>query len=322
MSAARDAFISRNLPSFSAPASVDLGRTLTNVPIRGALEILNEGKGTLDVSIENVSCGCTKASLSHTTLSSNQRGRLDVEIDPRNDEGPFSITIYMATNDPRRSRVPIVFTGSTYHPLAVSPSIVNFGHVTSITGGQHQRIQIQPRHDISLDSLKSLTVNAAHGYFMAEIEPQDNYFEVIVSLSPTAPVGPLRSFMKLQAPDLRKFSIDIPIFVQVSGRIEVIPETFYFGEIRPHSITERTVELQSLSPDDRLDAIHVDKRIRDKVQVVWERDENECRLIATLTASEAVGRIEGDILASIVNTNADSNLDILIPVVASVQRDR
>lgn len=297
--------------------TLDLGDVFTHSPISTTAEIFNRGKKPLELKIVGTTCGCTGARLDKTVLAPGEGTRLEVEINPSTKKGGFGVSVHLSTNDPNQPDVSVGLSGNANNAVILTPAVVSFDDTEIDSRRDPVYLNIRTSGLLDAEVLENMGVEASVPYIGALLESSNGQTLLRAELINTAPIGALRSTITLTVPEV-KLSIDIPVLARVFGRIDLEPETFYFGTVRPGQTVQSDVLLKNVSAADSIKSVDLDDALKDILDLTWTEGDGTVTFHAEFTAPEKRGRLEGSVYIRVENAAEKSDLDILIPVIAVI----
>ncbi len=302
-------------------AQIQFGSVMSHVISESSIEIENRGIKPLYIDIAGTSCGCTSAVLGTQILAPREKTFLKAEIDVSDDDGTFSKTVTLSTNDPLKPSIPITYTGTAVHAITLSPSLVNFFEVDR--GDAIRPIQIKISLNNTLDPavLDTASAHANEPYIGVDLKRAPKELLLEARLLPQMPIGALRGSISfyLQGVDLE---IGIPVLARVFGRIDPEPEVVNFNDMTPGQQKQAEIKLQGLRESDSITSVEVSENIRDFLTVSFDTNAAAGIISAKLIAPPKPGRFEATIIARVQQPAPDPDITVFVPVLAVVRQNR
>jgi hypothetical protein len=158
----------------------------------------------LDVTITQVSCGCTTATTSTAKVESHGSGTIDVNMNGRLFTGSRTVYVYVRFSNPQfYSTAMLKVIANSRQDIVFNPGSVNFG-VVAQGQGSAQDIQVAYagtfKWEVSGVVTNGLPVDAKVEPLRMP-KPGEIGYKVSVSLKPDAPAGSLKGEMFLKTND-------------------------------------------------------------------------------------------------------------------------
>ncbi len=98
----------------------------TKDPLRTKIYIKNIGDDTLRIIDVHPSCGCTTAPISKKAIAPRDSAMLDITMNINNQQGKFSKSIAITSNDPDSRETRLFLKAEVYKPIIVFPQFMSF----------------------------------------------------------------------------------------------------------------------------------------------------------------------------------------------------
>lgn len=247
-----------------AGSVVDVGRVAKGEIIEHTFEIRNEGDAPLKIVRVKPTCGCTVAEYDQT-IGAGKKGSLRARLDTSDFRGPIAKSIRVFTNDAGNPELTLVIKADVRAQIDVSPGYARFVVVDGEKYGASKQIVWSPDHP----RLELTRADSPYDFVevqMRKLAPGDsdyredaNRWQVDVTLSPKAPVGPMADYIRLTTDHPRQKVVRIPISGMVRPILAVTPQVADFGRrdggeehratLEIKNLSSRAVEVKSASSD-------------------------------------------------------------------------
>ncbi|QDT36465.1 DUF1573 domain-containing protein [Stratiformator vulcanicus] len=204
-----------------------------------------------DVHILNVdtSCGCTAAKPDRTFLKTYETAYVTIEMDTRKFTRHKDSSVIVTFDRPQYAKVTIPVKMYVRTDVVLSPGSVNFGAVDVGSGAERGvEVAYAGRNDWKIerveedsDILDAEVVERNRGTGKAT-------YDLRVTLSSDAPVGPIRERMTLITNDSANPNVPVLIEGRVEADITVTPSTVPLGKLTPGQTRMVNVVLRGKKP--------------------------------------------------------------------------
>lgn len=111
-------------------STYDFGEVYQGEKVLHTFAFENTGDEPLVIDRVRSSCGCTAVLLSAKNLAPGSQGEVQANFDSTRFRGKVQKTIYLYSNDPNQPVMQLHIKGTVLEIVKVTPTQVNFGHVT------------------------------------------------------------------------------------------------------------------------------------------------------------------------------------------------
>lgn len=295
---------------------MDFGTTPKGPILIHYFRFTNTTKQTLTLGTPRVSCGCTSAAVSATTVAPGDSAAVIAYMDTRRIPTPNvtkSVLVYVPFNSPVQEEVTLRVQTVTRDDLMMSPDTLELGTVSK---GQISKKTTKVTF-MSDPNWKVTEASSTGAFVKAEFKEESRSgsfvtYEVTAILDKECPVGNWTSDINLKTSNSAVAKLRIPVNVNVTSAVAVTPESASFGTLPMGVATEKKLTLQSGTPFKILDVKGVDEQLK----VVIEK--NEASAIHTITLA-ASPKAPGGFTRNVeILTDIKDQPKVIIPVSAKV----
>ena len=205
--------------------------------------------GDADLTIQRVvpSCGCTATSSSTDKVAPGANAQVHVEVDTTGFSGEKLKTVRLFTNDPTDPAAMLTMQGTIVPDIQIEPAKLVFPDVVrgELTQAPYQDFMIKIREGAKIQ-IRELSTFAKY-VTIKELEGNDKYKKVRVTLNPEVPAGEYRDRVVVAITGGAVSNINIPVIATVKGHLEMKPSVLSFGILEGTGLLSKTVKLQNLS---------------------------------------------------------------------------
>ena len=220
------------VPPASTPEAVveetdfDAGTVTRGDTITHDFVVNNEGKGTLEVTRVQPTCGCTVTKFDRT-IAPGKTGKITASVHTAAFSGPIHKTIMVATNDPKMANFQLSIKAVVKSILNVSPQEnQNFGLVFK---GQSMEktfdIKSSDGKPFEITSVQAQDNNLKYDLSQAK-DHQSAVFKVM--LPADHPVGPINGRFTLMTTHPKVHTLNLNVFGTIRDPLTVYPQDIVF----------------------------------------------------------------------------------------------
>jgi hypothetical protein len=291
------------------------------LPVSFDFVFYNQGNEVLKIGDVRASCGCTAAAPTKHEYLPGEEGSIHVTFKPKGRTGNQAKSIRVESNDPENRVTNLRISADILAAVNVEPKVFRFdeveaGHTKIVTG------EVRLRGD----GFQVTDIEVSGPYASAKIlgtkllqvaDTPGSVTTVEITVHEDAPLGWLDRNVIIRTNNPEKPAIDVPLWANVMGPIEIQPAKLPLGVVRAGVPFRRELRLVSRSgdlfklTDWKIDCSYEGFDI--KVEPAGEEPEEGVailRLIVSGTGPEEVGKLEGNIVLS---TSMDQDRDINVP---------
>lgn len=204
----------------------------------------NVGRKVLKISKVRSTCGCIVGNLTKTEFLPGEKGTITGVFNTYGRRGLQIETIYVHTNDPVMSLIPLKIQGFVNPGVFIVPEIVRFGEIEK---GETKEKEIY-LVNLTKKRVKINRIQSELPYIAWKISKSDSRsrpgYKIKFFLSPEAPSGEFDGNIVISTNNKKHSKFNIPVVGKVKGDIEIYPElVFFYGEIG--NLKEQKIFLQT-----------------------------------------------------------------------------
>lgn len=223
--------VARPVMDIASP-TYDFGSVIQGTVVQANFEIKNTGSADLHIERIIPGCGCTAVSSSSDVIAPNQSGAVQIDFDTAGFNGEKSRAIRLYTNDPKNPVYTLTIKGKVDSDIDVTPAAVRF-ESARIGDLLSKKVDIKVKQGSDTKILSVKTFNP--GIKVSINESSDSHYNFDVSLQPTLKAGDLRGRVIVNLTGAKSRSINVPVFANIKGAIQVEPAVVSLGVIEDRS---------------------------------------------------------------------------------------
>ena len=285
--------------------------------IAHTFKFTNVGSAPLLITRVSTNCGCTAALLTKKEIPPEGSGEIRATFKTKRFEGDQETIITVCSNDPDNPETDLTIIGAIKRDVAVVPQGINFGDVEkgeTVTGGVRLLQLSQNKLVLHRIEVNEKYLNATTSRFREE---NSRGFNIDITLEPEAPVGALNEVITLHTNLKRRPRIDVPVWANILGRIQLQPKILSLGPISKGGKISQSITVSSrdgkkfhvLKATCNLPFIHLQSSVDKKNNVV--------KISATIDKVSPAGRLSGRI--DIYTDDQDQSV-IYVPIYGVIQK--
>lgn len=230
----------------------------------------NNTNQTLNLGTPRVSCGCTSASVSKTSVAPGETAAVIAYMDTRRIPTPNvtkSVLVYVPFLNPTQEEVTLRVQTVARDDLLMSPDTIAFG---SVKAGQGAKMSTKVT--FMSDPGWKVTEGASTGGFVkAEFKEESRSgsmvtYEVTALLDKACPIGNWVSDINLTTSNPAVAKLRIPVTVNVVQSVAITPESAVFGNVPMGVEMEKKITLKSGKPFKILEVKGADEQLKVTVE--------------------------------------------------------
>ena len=279
--------------------------------IAHTFKFTNVGSEPLQITRISTSCGCTAALLTEKEIPPGSSGEIRTVFETKRFEGVQETTITVYSNDPDDPEIDLAIIGAIKRDVAVVPQGINFGDVEkgeTVTGSVKLLQLSQNKLVLHRIEVNEKYLNATTSRFREE---NSRGINIDITLKSEAQVGALNEVITLHTNLKRRPRIDVPVWANILGRIQVQPKILSLGTISKGGKISQPITVSS-SDGKRF---HVLKTTCDlpfiHLQSSVDKKNNVVKISGTIDKVSPAGRLSGRI--DIYTDDPDQSV-IYVPV--------
>ncbi len=212
---------------FDAPV-FDFGRVAAGTVVDHDYAFTNAGPAPLVVTGVYPSCDCTVVGRWSALVEAGHSGSIPVRFDSAGYGGAIDKWIIVASSDPARPQVKLVFRGTVAGPIDVSPPNVTFTPAAGATGRETRVIRITNHTGEPLALAAPECASRAFAVELQTVRPGEE-FELRVTLVPPIGPGPVRGFITIKTN-----SVPVPVIAVMALALAPPPAAAATGRQEDH----------------------------------------------------------------------------------------
>ncbi len=219
----------------------------------------NSGTGELAISSVKSSCGCTAAVASKTNILKGETGEIEVKFNPGHFVGKVTKSVMVNSNDPDNPKCKITITGEVMEEVRVNPKLINFGIIRkgdSCT--KTLEINTVPELKVEVTKVESPNPYISIARKNQDETPNDAYQ---VTFGKYDYLGKVNGMVFVYTSSKRQERVDVPFSAEVVGDLTFYPETLSFGAVYKGQDVKKTVIVNFINKDVRIEKIEAEPGI-------------------------------------------------------------
>jgi hypothetical protein len=250
------------------------------------------------------------ALLSGKEIPPGGEGEIKASFNIGQRRGKQTQTVYVHSNDLDEPLVKLILTGRVKAYIVISPDQIYFGSVKKGEGAIKRINIFEGEERIRISKIESTSKHLFTEVFSTLYDKRPGY-EVIVALSPNAPLSLLNEKIIIYTDSKRRPAIEIPVTGEIKGPISIYPNSFLFGFVKKGKSIFRKVTLLGDNQENWkiLKIENYLNLISTKIKSIEEGKKYE--IMATLSQDVLPGTIKGNIK---IHTNNPDQPVIEVPV--------
>lgn len=210
----------------------------------------NTGTDVLEIKGIETDCGCTVAEPSSRVFEPGTGGHISATFETGRYDGLQEKKILIFTNDPKRPKIELKFTGKITREIGLQPEAVFFGEVSNIEK-EERKVKV---FQIGPEELKIKNIDPSSEYFqIAQSRFEDKNskgFVLSISLDPNIPTGELNEVITIQTNIKRRPYIDIPVYGEVLGDIRVSSKMVSLGKVKKGAMLSEKIRIFHIAKEE------------------------------------------------------------------------
>ena len=268
----------------------------------------NIGQGELIINSVKSSCGCTAALVSKKNLLTNEAGEVEVKFNPGFYVGRVSKSVTVNSNDPENPKFKLTITGEVAEEITLNPKRVIFGMIKK--GEKCSRnLEIKPTAGVGIEIKKVESPNQ----YVTILRKSDTEYQI--DFTKYDNIGRFNGIVFVYTNSKKQERIDVPFSGEVVGDVTYYPENISFGNIRKGLDVKRTVIINFISKEVKIEKIEVEPA---NVSYAMSELNNMTskRIDLKLRNDIAIGKISGSLK---IYTNSTIQPIINIPISGEIK---
>lgn len=227
----------------------DFGSVSEGTIIKHEFKITNSGNA--DAMIQDIitSCGCTASVASSKKIAPQKSESISVQFDTTGFKGNQKKEVLVMTNDLDENQINFVLKGNITPEIKIEPTRVFLGNIA-----QSELLNFIPykvKIEILEKGVEIKKILSLSKYLQVEINKlNDKETELEIKISKDLPIGELRDRVIVELVGAKRKSINIPIYINVTGDLKITPQAIAFGVIEEDRIEKRVVKIDNVGSED------------------------------------------------------------------------
>lgn len=290
----------------------NFGKIYIGEIVEHGFKFKNQGSAELLVKNVKSSCGCTAALVSKSHLLKDETGEVQVKFNPGRYVGMVSKSVTVNSNDPESSSVKLTIAGEVIEEVSVNPRLLSFGIIRK--GDSSTRsVEVKTIPELKIKVKKVESPNPYISFTDNNAE-KDGTNRFQVTFSNYEYIGKFTGVIFIYTSSNRQERLDIPFSGEVIGDITFYPEIVSFGQITQEQDANKSVILNIVNNDVKIEKIEVDPGTMN--YTISELNNTSKKINITLGKESTVGKITGSLK---IYTNSTIQPIIQIPISGEVR---
>lgn len=285
----------------------DFGKIYIGEIVKHGFKFKNHGSDKLIITSVKSSCGCTAALVSKSNLLKGEEGEVQIKFNPGRFVGRVTKSVTVNSNDPENSAYKLTITGEIIEEVSVSPKQINFGIIRK--GDSCTRnIEIKTTPELKIEVKK---VESPNPYITITQNKtaENNIYSYQVSIEKYDFIGKFNGIVFFYTSSNRQERLDIPFSGEVIGDVTFYPEIVTFGNIKKNQDLNRSVIVNFVNKDVKIEKIETDPNIIN--YAVSDLNDSTKKIDIKLGKDTMVGKITSSLR---IYTNSAIQPVITIPI--------
>lgn len=290
----------------------DFGKIYIGEIVKHGFIFKNHGSGELIITSVKSSCGCTAALVSKSNLLKGEEGEVQIKFNPGRFIGRVTKSVTVNSNDPENPAYKLTITGEIIEEVRVNPKQINFGIIRK--GDSCTRnVEIKTTPELKIEVKK---VESPNPYITITQNKtaDDDVYSYQVSIEKYDFIGKFNGIVFLYTSSNRQERIDIPFSGEVIGDVTFYPEMVSFGNIKKNQDPNRSVIVNFVNKDVKIEKIEADPSIIN--YAVSDLNDSSKKIDIKLGKDILAGKITGSLR---IYTNSAIQPVITIPISGEVR---
>jgi hypothetical protein len=231
----------------------ELSRDFGTVPRGPTLihpfRLVNKTGATVHIRSVRVSCGCTTATASQTTLAPGQETAILIQMDTRRFLGSKNVTVFVEFDQPKFDEVRLWVQANSRDDVTVSPEALSLGKIKrGNTASASTAISLLGNQNWQITGAACDSNYIQIGYELIRKDGGEMAYKVTASIRGDAPAGKWFTDVWLQTNNASSPKIRVPLTVEIEAPLIVSPMNVALGEVKAGKVAERKVIVRGVRP--------------------------------------------------------------------------
>ena len=278
----------------------------------------NVGNADLVISKVDTSCGdCLAPIAGQQVIRPGGEGEIKVLLLTSDQTLSVAKNLYVTSNDPVSPVVQLAVTGYVQpNQLPIAPQAVVFGMLhRSETQTRKLYIPSLPEEGLKITSV---TCDSPHVVTVVSSSTESNHpgYFVTVTLSPCAPIGPIKANILIVSNHPKQPTAKVPVTATIRSDLDLDRDMFFFGFVKKGQDRKMDITISTIGKKP-LTIGKISSSLSYVAVNIAPSTENKGFIItASLKPEAPVGNIRGDIS---ISTNDPDQPEIKVPVYAYIE---
>jgi uncharacterized protein DUF1573 len=212
----------------------NFGKIKTSDNLRHDFVVTNTGSAVLEISSVRPACGCTMAGTWDRQIEPGKTGRIPIQLNPANLNGPVTKTIAVTCNDPTQTNHTLHIAATVWKPIDVQPPTAYFTPVEGEVTNELKIVRIVSNLDEPLIVDPPQFANGAVSAELKTLQPGKE-FELHVRYSGAHSNAIPNSFITMKTSSTNLPEISVPVRASVRPALTTVPNRIVLpaGSIAP-----------------------------------------------------------------------------------------
>jgi len=286
----------KSVPRVLADAPLyDFGEALGGSKIKHTFKLKNVGNSTLNIFKVEAPCKCAATIVSKDKIPPGEYGIIEAVFSVPSENRKVKENVYVYTNDPTQSKIPLTFKGTAFLPITTFPKRLFFGKVTlKSTSKKALTVHCGKGKDVQITGVR---VNSKDLTAKIVSEKESEITRVEVAMLESMPVGSFyRKLLIDYSYEGQKATHTVEMVGEVLGEFAVSPRNFFFGLVDGEKAVAKTVTIYSVNSQAfKITGVQSDSKYV-TAKVAPQEDGISYYLTASINPAATSGELSGEIL--------------------------
>lgn len=225
----------------------DFGTVARGSKVRHAFRVVNNTPHEIHIASWRTKCGCTEVRVGARDIPPGTQTVVEATVDTTKFQGYKASGLVLVLDRPYGLEVDLNLTCFIRTDVTLSPGGVDFGVVTRSSQPTARLVLNYAGGRPDWQIVKMQTISPAISAKVQEIGRNGGaaQYEIVATLSPTAPTGFLKEEITLFTNDPASPTIPISVAAAVQPGVTVSPAILNLGRVKPGQVVTKTVTVRS-----------------------------------------------------------------------------
>ena len=221
----------------------DFGRIAEGEKVVHEFKVQNKGTADLQISRVVAGCGCTAATVLNQAIPANAETTVTVTLDTLGLSGAQNKIVRIYSNDTANPISTVSVNGTVDQRVSVEPANILF---ESITRGQKEGLSREVKISAQNKDVKIGAIESFSKYVKIEsVKGDESNKSFVMTLDSELPLGDFRERIIVKLKGGAKSNLNIPVYANVKGSLQVVPPAVSFGIISGTELVTRKVTVEN-----------------------------------------------------------------------------